>query len=95
MLGSFWILKCALKYAGTRWVIGRAALKTLKETTLNTFFEVCALQSIQPEAHYKYNEVKSRIRFFNGSEVLLKDLGHYPSDPNYDELGSLEITGAL
>lgn len=95
VLGSFWVLKCALKYAGTRWVIGRTSLKTLKETTLNTFFDVCAQQGIQQEAHYKYNEVKSRIRFFNGSEVLLKDLGHYPSDPNYDELGSLEITGAF
>lgn len=32
---------------------------------------------------------------FNGSTILLKDLEQYPSDPNFDELGSLEITGAF
>jgi hypothetical protein len=31
----------------------------------------------------------------NGSEILLKDLFLYPSDPNFDSLGSLEITGAF
>lgn len=95
ILGCYWIIKNALKYSGTRWVIGRAQLKTLKETTLNTFFVVCSLQGIRPGVHFKYNEMKSSITFFNGSEILLKDLGYYPSDPNFDELGSLEITGAF
>jgi hypothetical protein len=31
----------------------------------------------------------------NGSEIILKDLFLYPSDPNFDSLGSLEITGAF
>src|SRR5690606_36851848 len=33
--------------------------------------------------------------FFNGSVIYLKDLFLYPSDPNFDELGSLEITDAF
>jgi len=32
------------------------------------------------------------ITFFNGSEIVLKDLFAYPSNPNFDSLGSLEIT---
>lgn len=95
ILGCYWILKSSLKYPGTRWVIGRALLKTLKETTLNSFFLVCAKQGIRPEVHFKYNENKSTITFRNGSQILLKDLGYYPSDPQFDELGSLEITGAF
>jgi hypothetical protein len=30
----------------------------------------------------------------NGSEILKKDL-YVPPDPNFDSLGSLEITGAI
>ncbi len=35
------------------------------------------------------------ITWTNGSEILLKDLYSYPADPNFDSLGSLEITGAF
>lgn len=44
---------------------------------------------------YRYNDQKSVIYWNNGSEILLKDLFRYPSDPNFDSLGSLEITGAF
>lgn len=94
-LGCYWQLKRRLKYPGTRGVIGRASLKTLKETTLNSFFQVCQLQGIKVNQHYTYNDNKSIIKFYNGSEILLKDLFNYPADPNFDELGSLEITDAF
>jgi len=93
--GCYWQLKRRLKYPGTRGVIGRASLKTLKETTLNSFFQVCAMQGIKNNSHYTYNDNKSIIKFYNGSEILLKDLFAYPADPNFDELGSLEITDAF
>lgn len=38
ILGCYWQIKTRLKYAGTRGLIGRASLKTLKETTLQSFF---------------------------------------------------------
>ncbi len=94
-LGCYWQLKRRLKYPGTRGVIGRAVLKTLKETTLNSFFEVSKIQGVKAGIHYKYNQQKGVISFFNGSEILLKDLYDYPSDPDFDELGSLEITDAF
>lgn len=94
-LGCYWLAKMCLKYPGTRWVMGRAVLKTLKETTLNSFFEVCRMQGLVSGVHYKFNAQSNIISFPNGSEILLKDLFSYPSDPNFDELGSLEITGAF
>ncbi len=44
---------------------------------------------------YNYNQQSNIITFFNGSEIVLKDLFAYPSDPNFDSLGSLEITAAF
>jgi len=94
-LGCYWILKNCLKYPKTRWLIGRSVLKTLKDTTLNSFFDVCTHQGIKAGEHYSYNAQSNIITFFNKSVILLKDLEQYPSDPNFDELGSLEITGAF
>ena len=93
-LGCYWITKNCLKYPGTRWLIGRSKLKTLKETTLKTFFEVLKMQEIGPE-WYNYNSQANQIVWRNGSEIFLKDLFFYPADPEFDELGSLEITGAF
>jgi hypothetical protein len=35
------------------------------------------------------------IWFDNGSEIFLYDLFLYPSDPDYERLGGVEITGAV
>lgn len=94
-LGCCWLLICCIAYPRTRWVMGRAVLKTLKETTLNSFWEVCTEEGLINGVHYRYNDVKSLITFNNGSEIMLKDLAYYPSDPLFSELGSLEITGAF
>ena len=95
ILGSYWLLKMALKYPGTRWLMGRSELKTLKETTLQSFFEVCRIQGLKADVHFKYNQQTGQIALPNGSVIMLKDLYCYPSDPNFDSLGSLEITGAF
>lgn len=96
ILGSYFLLKSAFKYPETRWLMGRESLTTLKETTLISFFKVCKLQGLVANTHFKYyDNPKNYISFPNGSILLLKDLGYYPADPEYDELGSLEITGAF
>lgn len=92
-LGVLWIIEQCQKYPSTRWLIGRSKLKTLKETTLNTFFELTSKLKISKD--YNYNSKDGIITWNNGSEILLKDLFSYPADPNFDSLGSLEITGAF
>ena len=95
ILGCYWLLKMCLKYPGTRWLMGRKKLKTLKETTLNSFLEVCKMQGVINGTHFTINGSSNTIHFINGSEILMKDLAYYPADPQFDELGSLEITGAF
>ena len=74
--------------------MGRAVLKTLKETTLNSFFDVASQHGFRAGEHYTFNG-QSNIITIGDSTILLKDLFAYPSDPNFDDLGSLEITGAF
>jgi len=73
--------------------MGRAVLKSLKESTLLTFFQICKEWNISEK--FKYNQMEGVIRWDNGSAVYLKDLFAYPSDPEFDSLGSTEFTGAF
>ena len=91
---SYLILMC-LQYKGTRYLMGRSKLDALKKTTLNTFFEVCNAWNLKSGEHYTFNGSSNIISFYNKSEIILKDLFLYPSDRNFDSLGSLEITGAF
>ncbi len=94
-LGCYWQIKRRLKFPGTRGFIGRSELKNLKKTTLNSFFEVCKMQGLKAGVHFNYNAQDSIIKFMNGSEIILADLYAYPSDPEFDSLGSLEVTDAF
>lgn len=92
-LGCLWLIESCQKYPGSRWLMGRSKLKSLKETTLNTFFELAT--KLQITNQFDYNAQSGVINWGNGSQIILKDLFLYPSDPNFDSLGSLEITGAF
>lgn len=76
--------------------MGRVELEQLKKTTLITFFEVARDMGLTNGKDYKYNQQEKTITFKESqSQILLYDLGWYPSDPLYDRLGSLELTGAF
>jgi phage terminase large subunit len=92
-IGCLWLIEMCQKYEGSRWLMGRSKLSSLKETTLKTFFELAGKLGITDQ--FKYNAQSNVIYWNNGSEIILKDLFSYPSDPNYDSLGSLEITGSF
>ena len=96
-LGCYWQLKQRMKYPGSRGVIARETLKTLKETTLQTFFEVAKMQNVVRGIDFNLTSAQDKefpncIVFSNGSLIYLKDLFATPSDPDFNELGSLEIT---
>ena len=94
-IGCAWIIYSCIQYKGIRCLIGRSKLDNLKKTTLNTFFEICKEWGLKANKDYQFNASSNIITFYNGSEVLLKDLFHYPSDANYDSLGSLELSMAF
>jgi PBSX family phage terminase large subunit len=95
VLGCVWLIYMCLAYPGTRYLMGRAILKTLKESTLLTFFKICKDIGLKKDIDFRYNAIEGVIRWNNESEIYLKDLFHYPSDPEFDELGSTEYTGAF
>lgn len=94
-LGCAWQIINRLQFPGTRGLIGRARLKNLKNTTLKTFFEVASRLGLVFGKHYWLNAQSGQILFANGSEIYLKDLYLYPSDPDFTALGSLEISDAF
>ena len=71
--------------------MGRARLNILKRTTLKTFIDIASDFKIQ----YKLNNISNTITFPNGSEIMMVDLYNFPQDPDYDRLGSMEISGAF
>jgi hypothetical protein len=90
--GCLWQIIRRLKYPGSRGFIARARLKSLKESTLLTFFEVCRLLGLKFGKDFTYNAITGLIKFRNGSEEYLRDLFYYPSDPEFVSLGSTEYT---
>ena len=100
ILGCYFLMKFALKYPESRWVMGRASMKTLKETTYVSFLKTAKIQGLKIDRDFQitspqHKDFANSIVFPNGSAILMKDLQYYPSDPDYDELGSLEITGGF
>jgi len=94
-LGCLWVVTMCLNNKGTRYLIGRTVLQQLKLTTLNTLFDLLNIMGMKTGQHYNYNGQSNVMTFYNGSEIIFKDLAYNPSDPNYDSLGSLEISGAF
>jgi phage terminase large subunit len=99
-IGCYWQLKRRIKMPGTKGMIGRASLKTLKETTLQTFFDIAKKQGLVRGRDFDLTSSQDKEKpnclvFPNQSLIYLKDLFSYPADPDFDELGSLEITDAF
>ncbi len=94
-LGCSWIVINCLRFPGSAWLIGRKELTRLISTTLRTFLKVCAGFELKQDVHFKYNAQRNTITFVNGSIVFLVDLQYKPTDPEFDRLGSYDLTGAF
>ena len=94
-VGALWITTLCLKHSGIRCLIGRAVLTQLKLTTLNTLFDLLSTMGLKSGQHFNYNGQSNVLTFYNGSEIIFKDLAYNPSDPNYDSLGSLEVSACF
>ena len=61
-----------LNFPNVRYFMGRDELKTLKDTTVKTFFKVAKHHNVT-EA-FRFYDHYSAIRFTNGSEISLLGL---------------------
>lgn len=92
-LGCMWVFLSCIQFPGTRYLIGRSRLNVLKRTTLKTLLDI--IKTNKMEEDVVFNSQNSTVHFRNGSEIIFIDLFPYPADPDYDRLGSMEITGAF
>ena len=94
-LGCAWILKNCLQFPGSRWVMGREKLHTLKQSTFLTLLRLCKEWGLKRDKQFHFAGSDNVVHFYNGSEIYLKDFFLYPSDPEFDAFGSTEYTGAF
>ena len=94
-LGSNWINSLCIRFPDIRCVIARKTIKSLKESTFNTVRSVLKGWGLQEGVHFKINNLENWLQFWNGSIIYLKELETTPTDPNFERLGSTEITAAF
>lgn len=90
-LGCGWIIMECLQKAGSSWLIAREELTKLKDTTLITFFKVAKDLDIK----FHFNAQSMVATFNNGSIVFFREIKFIPSDPEFDRLGSYDLTGCF
>lgn len=94
-LGCFWLFSQCLRYPGVTYLLGRRELSNLKKTTLASFFKLMFDLKIKPELYFTMDMQLNIIKFHNSSRILLMDMAHKPSDPDYLRFGGLELTGSF
>lgn len=94
-IGCAWLALNCMQFEGVRFVVARKVRKALLETTWNTLKNVLTQWGLKQDVHYHVDNLRYTIRFWNGSEILAYDLTPSPGDPEWNSLGSLEITGAF
>lgn len=96
-IGCHWQIARRLQFPGTRGLIARNERANLMKTTMATFFDVW-------NTYYKDNPSgitinldgqKDIIFFSNGSWIYLMGIKYIPRYPDYEYLGSLELTDAF
>ena len=94
-LGCCWLASSCMRFDGIRMVVARKVRKTLLETTWNTLKDVLQSWGLVQDVHYHINNMTYVMTFWNGSTIMAMELTPSPSDPDFNSLGSLEITGAF
>lgn len=88
--GASWLLFMCILFPNTRWFIARNELKAIVDSCYVTFQEIAKIMGF---TDYKYNANKSFVRFGNGSQINFIEIKYKPSDPMFEDLGSVEYTG--
>lgn len=94
-IGCCWLVCSCMQFAGIRMVVARKVRKTLLETTWNTLLDVLKEWGLVQDVNFHINNVTYIITFWNGSSIIAMDLTPSPNDPDFNSLGSLEITGGF
>ncbi len=94
-LGCCWLVYSCMMFSDIRMIVARKVRKTLLETTWRTLKDVLNQWGLKEDVNYHINNQFYVITFWNGSTITAMDLTPQPSDPDFNSLGSLEITGGF
>jgi hypothetical protein len=96
-LGCFWQIVRRLYNPGTRGFMGRNSYMEFKTFTFKTFWHVWNeyFQNNPMKVTINYNSQDKTVYFSNGSEILVKDLSYNSNDPEFNNLGGMELTDAF
>lgn len=92
-IGNAWILMAAISMPGSAWLVAREELTKLRDTTLLTYHKVA--NALGAKQEYTFNATSLTATFHNGSVVFFREIKWVPSDPEFDRLGSYDLTGAF
>lgn len=91
LLASFYLTHICMTYPLSRMYMARETLKDIKESILLTYLELSDTLGVK----VKYSEQKGLLLYPNGSSIYLKEVFAFPSDPDFNSLGSREYTGGV
>jgi len=93
-LGNLWVMLETFDKPKSSWLVARANFTDLRDTTLATFHKVINFYGVQD--HFQYNaQTHYMVNTSTGAKIKFRELGWYPSDPEYNRIGSMELTGAF
>ena len=94
-LGCAWLASSCIRFPGINMAVARLTLKSLRETTWKTLLRLLESWGLKEDVNYHVNNQFGYLTFWNGSVIQMVELAPSLKDPDYNSLGSLEITGAF
>jgi hypothetical protein len=89
-IGCVWQIVKRMSFPGSVGFVGREEMTKLRDTTLKTFFKV--LKELNILSYFNFNASTLTATCINGSIIFFRELKYIPSDPEFDRLGSYDIT---
>jgi len=93
-LGSKWQLFNRLTMPESNGIVAREELTKLKDTTLLTFIKVAKYYGLD-DNDFVLSGQSPTAEFKNGSRIFFREIKYIPSDPEFDRLGSYDLTDAF
>ena len=90
-LGASLIFGDALIYPETHYFIARKKLNDLRKYTQPTIKEVLADWGLD-DRYYTFNGQDNYYTLYNGSKIFLIEAAYYPTDPEFERFGSVQMT---
>lgn len=103
-LGCAWVILASFEMPGSHTLIAREELSKMRDTTIKTFKQVLKEMGLLEDIHFKFNDQTLTCDLYaydygkrqhEVSTVFFREIKFIPSDPEFDRLGSYDLTRAF